>query len=85
MLAQTRGQRRGAAPNPFEIAGMVKSYQDMMRPSGGYSLSSDTEDNITGGAGGGRGMTNKDLKRMLSAAGWAQTTGLQGLMGNSGR
>jgi len=38
MLAQTRGQRRSAMPNPFEIAGMVKSYQDMMKPSGGGSF-----------------------------------------------
>ena len=46
MLAEARGQRRGAMPNPFEIASMIKSYQDMMRPSGGYggSSSDNTED-----------------------------------------
>ena len=77
MLAQTRGQRRGAAPNPFEIAGMVKSYQDMMRPSGGYSLSrDDEEDDIKPRWWKGYGFKNKptisksDMEQM-----WNMSTG----------
>jgi hypothetical protein len=47
MLAEVRGQRRGAAPNPFDVANMIMQYQQNRRAMSGYG----------GGYGGGGGGT----------------------------
>ena len=50
MLAEARGQRRAAAPNPFDVANMLMQFQQNRRAMGGYGGGG-----YGGGSGGGSG------------------------------
>jgi hypothetical protein len=60
LLAQTRGQRTAAAPNPFEIAQMIRSFQGMTG-MGGYGGGGYGGGVGGTGAGGGGGVAGEEI------------------------
>jgi hypothetical protein len=56
----------------------IRGQEKALSGYGRSSSDDEDEDTITSTTSG---KAKKDLKKMLSAAGWAQTTGLEGLMG----
>lgn len=78
MLAEVRGQRRGAAPNPFDVANMIMQYQQNLQAmrgygGGGYGASGGAD----GGAGGADPQEVAYRRQSIGA-------GLQGLITPAG-
>jgi hypothetical protein len=68
MLAEARGQRRGAAPNPFELASMVMQYQQNRRALSGTGRGAGTSTTSdTNGAGPAVGATQNEILKWLQS------------------
>jgi hypothetical protein len=61
MLAELRGQRRAAAPNPFDVANMLMQFQQNRRAMGGGGYGGGSG-SVGRGRGRGRGRGNGDDK-----------------------